>query len=118
MITQRGDIVLCDFPYTDRSGSKVRPALVVLDDAYQKLDQTVLAIISSSRTRFVGDASQLQVDGSHPDWAQSGLRIPSVIQCEFLAAVHKSLVSQKLGALSAATMQQINDCLKAALGIP
>jgi mRNA interferase MazF len=79
MNVQRGDIVMCEFPYTDMSGSKVRPALVVMDDGYQKLDHTILAVISSSRTRFVGDPSQLVIDPSHPDWIPSGLRIASVI---------------------------------------
>lgn len=118
MNTKRGDIVMCDFPFSDLSGSKVRPALVVLNDAYQKLHHTILAIISSSRTRFVGDPSQLAVDDTHDDWAKSGLRIPSVIQCEFLASVHKSLISTTLGELSDATMLQIDECLNSALGIP
>jgi mRNA-degrading endonuclease toxin of MazEF toxin-antitoxin module len=26
---KRGDVVIIDFPYSDRTGSKVRPALVV-----------------------------------------------------------------------------------------
>jgi mRNA interferase MazF len=117
MNIKRGDIVMCDFPYSDLSGSKVRPALVVMDDAYQKLNHTILAIISSSRTRFVGDPSQLVIDSSHSDWTMSGLRIPSVIQCEFLASIHKSLISSKLGELSDATLLKINGCLKSALGI-
>lgn len=118
MNTQRGEIVLVDFPFSDATESKVRPALVVLDDAFRKLDHTLLAIISSSRARFTGDPSQLVIDPTHPDWPRSGLRTPSVIQCEFLAAVHKSLILRKLGDLSPQTMQQVNDCLKAALGIP
>ena len=43
MKTLRGEIVMCDFPYSDMSGSKRRPALVVMDvmdNAYQKLDHT------------------------------------------------------------------------------
>jgi mRNA interferase MazF len=118
MNTKRSEIVMCDFPFSDLSGSKVRPALVVMDDDYQKLHHTVLAIISSSRTRFVGDTSQLLIDDTHNDWTKSGLRIPSVIQCEFLASVHKSLISTKLGELSDATMLEINECLKSAFGVP
>lgn len=117
MTFQRGDIVFCDFPYSDGTGSKRRPALVVMGDTYRKLNHTILATISSSKSRFVGDPSQLMIDHSSVDWAISGLRIPSVIQCEFLAAIHKSLIQRKIGELSAATMQRIDECLKAALGI-
>jgi mRNA-degrading endonuclease toxin of MazEF toxin-antitoxin module len=88
-----------------------------MEDTFQKLDHTILATISSSRARFVGDPSQLVIDPSSPDWAASGLRIPSVIQCEFLASVHKNLVQRKIGQLSSGTMRQIDECLKAALGI-
>lgn len=108
MSTCRGDIVMCSFPYSDMSGSTARPALVVIDDSYQKLHHTILAIISSSRTRFVGDPSQYVIDQSHVDWNRSGLRIPSVIQCEFITALHKDLVHHKLGDLSDATMLEIN----------
>jgi len=50
MNVKRGDIVLVDFPYSDQTGRKVRPALVVQSDVWnQKLDDTILAIITSSR---------------------------------------------------------------------
>ncbi len=36
MITvSRGDVALVDYPYSDRAGSKVRPCVVVQNDAEQ-----------------------------------------------------------------------------------
>jgi mRNA-degrading endonuclease toxin of MazEF toxin-antitoxin module len=35
MKVRRGDIVLVDFPYSDQTGRKVRPALVVQADQEQ-----------------------------------------------------------------------------------
>ena len=41
-----GEAVLADFPYSDHTVSKVRPALVVQADAWnQRLDDTILALI-------------------------------------------------------------------------
>ena len=57
MRVQRGDIVLIDFPYSNHTGSKIRPALVVQADVWnQRLDDTILALITSSpqrRTRSI-----------------------------------------------------------------
>jgi len=63
MKVRRSEVVLVDFPYSDHTGSKVRPALVVQADAWnQRLDDTILALITSSRHRRVGAATQLSVD--------------------------------------------------------
>ena len=48
MILRRGDVVLADLPYSDRSGSKKRPALVVqCDRNNERLDDVILALITS-----------------------------------------------------------------------
>jgi len=63
MKVRRGEVVLVDFPYSDQMGSKVRPALVVQADALnQRLDDTILALITSSRYRSVGAATQVVID--------------------------------------------------------
>lgn len=47
MSVRRGDVVWVDWPYSDRTGSKVRPAVVVQDDPYNGLiADTVLVLIS------------------------------------------------------------------------
>jgi mRNA interferase MazF len=46
---QRGDVVLADFPFQDIPGSKVRPAVVVQNDAdNQVLANTVLVMITGN----------------------------------------------------------------------
>ncbi len=63
MNIQRGDIVLVDFPYSDKTGHKVRPALVVQSDVWNyKLDDTIIALITSSRHRRIGAATQHFID--------------------------------------------------------
>jgi mRNA-degrading endonuclease toxin of MazEF toxin-antitoxin module len=45
MKVRGGEVVLVDLPYSDHTGSKVRPALVVQADAWnQRLDDTILAL--------------------------------------------------------------------------
>ncbi len=76
MNVQRGQVVMVDWLYSDRTGSKRRPALVVQAEAYNTtLDDTVLALITSSSRRRVGAATQLEIDITTPDGKQTGLVI-------------------------------------------
>ena len=119
MKVRRGEVVLVDFPYSDHTGSKVRPALVVQADALnQHLDDTILALITGSRHRRVGAATQVVIDITTAEGQQTGLRFNSVIQCENLLVYNQALILRVLGRLSATAMEQINTGLKAALGIP
>ena len=45
----RGDVVLVPFPYQDRPGEKIRPAVVVQCDAEnQRLANTILAMLTGN----------------------------------------------------------------------
>ncbi len=68
----RGDIVLVDYPFSDRTGSKVRPALVVQSDSLNnRIDDTILVAISRSTHR--ASKTQLFVDISTPEGAATGI---------------------------------------------
>jgi mRNA interferase MazF len=119
MNVQRGDVVMVDWLFSDRTGSKRRPALVVQADAYNTaLDDTILALITGSARRRVGAATQLEIDIGTPDGLQTGLAINSVVQCENLVTVDRQFIQRIRGRLSVAMMQKVNDCLKAALEVP
>jgi mRNA interferase MazF len=119
MKVQRGDIVMVDWLYSDRTGSKRRPALVVQADPLNAtLDDTILALITGSARRRVGAATQLEIDISTADGQQSGLSINSVIQCENLVTVDRSFIIRIRGRLSTVLMDRVNDCLKKALELP
>lgn len=116
---RRGDIVIVDFPFSDRTGSRVRPALVVqADDLNRSLDDTVLVMITSSSRRVVGHASQLLVDSAHPDYQRAGFKTDSLIQCNILLTLDQALILKTIGSLSGATMLQVDACLKSAMGMP
>ena len=118
MNIRRGDVVLVDFPYSNQTGRKVRSALVVQSDVWnQRLDDTILALITSSRHRRVGAATQFFIDISTDEGRRTGLRLNSVVQCENLITYDQSLILRVIGSLYAKSMRQIDACLKAALGI-
>lgn len=117
MNISRGDIVLVDYPFSDRTGSKVRPVLVVQTDTLnRRITDTILAAVSRSTHR--ASATQLFIDISTPEGGQTGLRQNSMIQCENLLTYDQRLAIAKIGKLSAPLMEKINTCLKAALDLP
>ena len=118
MKVSRGDVVLVDFPYNDRTGSKVRPALVVQADSWnQALDDTILALITSSGRRRVSANTQLVIQASTPEGRAAGLRIDSLIQCENLLTYDQTLILRHLGSLPDSVMQQVDACLKEAIDV-
>ena len=118
MRVQRGDIVLVDFPYSNYTGSKMRPALVVQSDVWnQSLNTTMLAGITSNLHRGVGAPTQYFIDLETTDGRQSGLHFNSVVRCDKLITSNQSRIQGLIGRLSEAAMEDIDACLKAALDI-
>ncbi|MGD9646882.1 MAG: type II toxin-antitoxin system PemK/MazF family toxin [Pirellulales bacterium] len=83
---KRGEIVIVDLPFTDDSGSKPRPALVVQSDPMNQLvADTIVASITSTTHRAATIPTQVIVDPSVE--TASRLLHTSVIRCENLRAI-------------------------------
>jgi mRNA interferase MazF len=119
MKVNRGDVVLLDHPFSDTSGSKVRPALVVQDDARNaRLTETIVALITKNLKHVGTDRTQLLIDVATVDGKASGLNLNSAVKCRKFYTVHEDAIRKRIGVLSTALMQQIDICLKQALGLP
>lgn len=116
MNLRRGDVIVVDFaPSVPAAG--VRPALVVQNDRDNARTQNTIVVQITGNTSRAHEDTHLLIDPAHPDWAASGLHRPSVVNCSSLSYVKQRHILRTLGSLSAQTMQQIDDCLKAALGL-
>ena len=117
MPVTRGDVILAFVPNVGSPGGKLRPALVVQSDHNNvRLDETIIAAITSNISR-VQQPTQLLIEVATPDGASSGLLHDSAVRCERLHSIPQIDVRRVIGHLSDALMRQIDDCLKAALGI-
>lgn len=115
---KRGDVVIVPFPFQDRPGQKIRPAVVVQSDAEnRRLANTVLAMITGNLDDM-GQPTTVLVDPQTADGAGSGLSGPSLVKCCNLATTRQRRVLQVIGHLSDAVMQRVNQALKAALELP
>ena len=110
----RGSIVIVDFERTD-PGADVRPAVVIQNDRdNRRLQKTIVAQITGNIARANEDTQYL-IDSSHPDWKQSGLRQPCVVNCSNITTVPQDEVVAVIGLFSPLSMQQVDECIKAAL---
>ena len=118
MSVKRGDVVLLQTPMTRGRGTKLRPMLVIQNDANNgRMANTILAFITTNLAR-VAEPTQVLVDVATPDGLQSGLQRNSVVSCENLITTRQSDISITLGHLPFALMQQVDTALKVSLALP
>jgi mRNA interferase MazF len=118
MKVQRGDIVLLDMPFAQGGGSKIRPALVVQSDHNNpRLANTIVAAITRNISR-VHEPTQLLIDISTAAGRQSGLLGNSAVTCENLFTAGQKFIIRTVGSLPPDAMREVDNCLKAALGVP
>jgi len=111
----RGDVVIVPFPFQDKPGEKIRPAVVVQSNAENhRLANTILAMITGNLSDL-GQRTTLLVDPATVDGAGSGLSGPSLVKCYNLATVRKTRVLHVIGHLSDTLSHRLSECLKAAL---
>ena len=111
----RGDVVLFDFPFSDRTGSKLRPAVVVQADQFNhSIDDTILALITRTRR---GSVTEVLIDVTTPDGKQAGIRHTSVIDCKNLLTADQKFIHATAGTLSGNLILQLDECLRLAIGL-
>jgi mRNA-degrading endonuclease toxin of MazEF toxin-antitoxin module len=114
----RGDVVLVRFPHPSGGRGKKRPAVVVQSDTYAGAVRTLVVAEVTKNLAMAGDPACLFIDPNTPEGKATGLVRDSVVSCLVLVTVYRDAVARVLGSLSAAMKQKLNDCLKAALGLP
>ena len=97
-----GAVVLINFPFTDGSSAKKRPALVLLDAGDNDL------LLARITTQF----SDSPFDCELNEWAKAGLKAPSFVRLHKLATMEKKLVEKEFGMITAADFQCVLETLR------
>lgn len=107
----RGDVVLIGFVFSDESGKKFRPALVLSSSAYHRGRQEVVvaAITSNIRRRLFGDHVIA-------DWKEAGLLFPSLVT-GILRTVKRTMIDRKLGTMPKSDMVTVDREIRRSLGL-
>lgn len=108
----KGDIVLVPFPNSDLTPGKLRPALVLYEDAVDH--ETTIAYISS-KTPIMPSPCEILVTRGTPSFDESGLKLNSVIKLNKLATIKNYFIAGLLGSADEALQEDIDKALDVCL---
>jgi mRNA interferase MazF len=105
----KGDVLLVRYPFTDLSGAKVRPAVVV-GNPHTSQDILIVPLTSKITSLLAGEFILT-------DWKGAHLNVPSAVK-RGLFTVHESLAIKRVGKLSDADYKSLENSLRQWLGLP
>jgi PemK-like protein. len=89
LMSKLGDIVLLDFPYSNRVGSKVRPGLVIGINQHRNFDDLNVAYITTEIDSYIYDSSAVQISAA--DLAEGALKQDSVVRVDKVITVQRKI---------------------------
>lgn len=101
----KGTVILVPFPFTDLSGQKVRPALILSSSKHG--EDCIVAFISSLKQK-----KTFAFDIVLPASRTNGLKTDSVIKIDKIATLQKKTVLGQLGMLEPSFLRIVNTKLK------
>ena len=104
-----GHIILTPFPFTDLSGEKVRPALVL--GVQNEGDDITVCFISSLISDKI-HKFDLLIDSKDKDFKKTGLKSKSIIKVTKIATLDKAVILGQIGELDIKRMVNIKKILK------
>ncbi len=104
MICEPWSVVVVPFPFSERPGTKRRPALVISRKRFNAKGHTILVMITTtSHSPWPGD---VKIEKLEP----AGLRVPCLIRLK-LFTLDNRLVLEKIGKLGRKDRQQTSSSL-------
>lgn len=107
-----GSVVLVPFPFTDLSGRKRRPALVVSPEGFHDEDLILCAITS----RLPQTLSEWEASLEVKDMVEEKLPKKSVIKVGKLFTMHRNLISGRFGTVKEQKLQDVLGKLRTLFG--
>ena len=106
-----GDVLVVEFPFTDGSRSKRRPAVVVSSAGYNgsSLDVILLAVTSQ-----IGPSGE-ELEAVLVHWQAAGLAKPSALK-PVVFTLERSMIRQRIGVLESSDVLQLRGLLSQILG--
>jgi mRNA interferase MazF len=105
VISERWDVVVVPFPFTERADTKRRPALALSTTAFNKSGHTVLAMITS--TTHPPRPGDTGIDALEP----AGLKTPCMIRLKIFTLDNR-LILKKTGCLSPADRSRVTEQIR------
>jgi len=108
---EQGDVVLVRFIFTDETGAKRRPAVIISTGDYHRgRQEAIMAAITSNVDRL------LVGDHLIAGWQEAGLLFPSVAT-GIIRTIQQAMIERRLGVMPPADMQAIREKLRQVMGL-
>lgn len=107
---KRGDIIAIHFPFSDGSGVKLRPALVLSNSSIENTGDVVLAMITSSVRE-----EDIKIELT-PDKVSEQLPKQSYVKCHRLFTIHKSLLLGKISTVNSGCLTEVTKAILKIIG--
>lgn len=106
MISQR-DVVLLSFPFSDLQTSKVRPAIVLSNDRYNRRSENFVAVPLTSNLKLRDYAIMM----TNKEMESGHLIVNSKVKVDGVFSVSQRLVRMKIGRVKAGMHERITSVL-------
>lgn len=105
MALNKKDIVLVQFPFTDLSQTKFRPAVVIVENT--SLNEITLCFISSQNIENIS-SEEFVLDTSDAEFRETGLGVASKVRVTRIVTLQRQLIIRRLGKLGVKQIHTLN----------
>ena len=106
---KKGTVILVPFPFTDLSGNKVRPAVIVSDG---KIGSDVIVLFVTSQSKLKSKHS-VAIKANE----KSGIKTNSKVICSKIATLEAKIILGELGQVNKVDQKKIDIELKRVLSL-
>jgi len=112
MIKQR-DLLLVPFPFSDQTGRKVRPVIVISKDDFNEYSEDVIVVGVTSNI----SKEKYSLKFTNEDLDEGKLLTNCVIKVENILRLDKYLILKKIGRIEKEKLRQIIEVLSDIIGV-
>ena len=102
---EQGDIVIVPFPFSDLTGTKQRPVLILSNKDYNYKTEDVITCGITSNTKNIENS--ILIDNENLEEGQ--IPISSRIKADKLFTLHKKIIKKKIGKLNHDTFKKVRE---------
>ncbi len=102
-MTQQRELLLVPFPFSDQSGKKVRPVVVISNDKFNSLSNDLIVMgVTSNLSKEL-----YNINLSSDDLDEGHLHNPCCIKVENILRIHKELIIKSIGKINGKTLNVV-----------
>ncbi len=102
-ILKSKEIILLPFPFSDQSGTKKRPALIISNDKFNSTSEELIVCAITSNIDFPDPHSILI---RKEDW-KCGMYSESCVKASLVLTINKGIVLKKIGRLDTKRFREV-----------